>query len=515
MSEKSKDSELEFLLKNPNIGTYNKCEIIEIFGYNKSTKEYFNIYSLIIFQITNQKNTEKFLTNNLQEFEGLIDLKWGVKKKIVDIRCVKKIFNKLNNDKGFTTNTGNLKSLTNTYVQPKYEINKEIQLNYLLKNNFNNGSYVLEFFDESKHYVDFLFKNPVLLNSFSEKVRKILPLSIANTSDRLGNIIFQLPINNFEVSHDSIVKGSPKKYTGILFEIFPKNNFQIKDLQVRMYEENDNIITRQRLVDIKKFNTEIELDDCFGTHIELLDTKNSILLYKCKMNIVKHFNLSSNIIESQKRVFKINDEISKIPLTSNMDRVIGDIKKHKNYNEWVRDRIYHQELSILKKDKSFIQYFGDEQNKALNDVKELIDKYGRNGVCLWDPYLSAIDIKNTLYFSHHKNASLRAISGLKQESKENAKNTMNEEFESDNKDFLFLNLEVRGNIGSNGCNFHDRFLIFPLESPKAWSLGVSINQLGSSHHILQEVKHSQHILNAFNELWDKLDAKECLIWKSN
>ena len=98
--------------------------------------------------------------------------------------------------------------------------------------------------------------------------------------------------------------------------------------------------------------------------------------------------------------------------------------------------------------------------------------------------------------------------------KEQARQEMIEKFNKDDKEFLFLNLEVRGKIGSNGYGFHDRFLIFPLETPKVWSLGISVNSLGKSHHILQEVKHSQHILNAFNDLWEKLDKEECLVWKS-
>jgi hypothetical protein len=111
---------------------------------------------------------------------------------------------------------------------------------------------------------------------------------------------------------------------------------------------------------------------------------------------------------------------------------------------------------------------------------------------------------------------MKAISGLKQDnSKEQVKQDMLNEFKKDKKEFLFLDLEVRGKIGNNGYDFHDRFLIFPLEKPKVWSLGISVNQLGASHHILQEVKNAQHILNAFNKLWDALNNKECLVWKSN
>ena len=92
---------------------------------------------------------------------------------------------------------------------------------------------------------------------------------------------------------------------------------------------------------------------------------------------------------------------------------------------------------------------------------------------------------------------------------------MIEEFNKDDKEFLFLNLEIRGKIGTNGYDFHDRFLIFPSEKPKVWSLGISVNQLGKSHHILQEVKNAKHILNAFNQLWEELNREECLVWKSN
>jgi hypothetical protein len=92
---------------------------------------------------------------------------------------------------------------------------------------------------------------------------------------------------------------------------------------------------------------------------------------------------------------------------------------------------------------------------------------------------------------------------------------MIEELNKDNKQFLFLDLEVRGKIGTDGYKFHDRFLIFPQERPKAWSLGISVNQLGTSHHILQEIQNAQHILNAFNKLWNELNHEECFIWKSN
>lgn len=507
-------------MNHSNIGIYTKCEIITIFGFKKEEKEAFNIYTLIVFHNTKTSSIKKEpLTDNLQQFKGVKNVSWGIQRKIVDISIVEKLYtelleeNKFCIDKNLTI--GNLNSLLEQYVPPGEDMQHEIQLNYLLKNNFNNGSYILEFFDEEKKDVNFLLDNPILLNNFSEQVSEILPLKLANVSDRLGNIIFQFPINSFELSHGSMRQEEAPRYKGISLEIYSKSkNLHIKNLQVRLFEENDNLITRQRLIDITKNITQIDFDDCYGTYIELIDKKSSLLLYKYKFTILKYFSVNGQIIEPQKRVFKTDEAIQKVEVKhSGRDRY-GKLKD-KPFDEWIRNRKYKQELKELEKTKSFIQYFGNEEEKALSDIRYLINQYGKKGVYIWDPYLSAKDIKNTLYHSENINVPLRAISGLKQDSKEKAKKEMINEFEKDDKQFLLLNLEVKGKIGSSGYDFHDRFLVFPLEKPKVWSLGISVNQLGSSHHILQEVKNAQHILNAFNKLWDELNDEECLIWKSN
>ena len=272
---------------------------------------------------------------------------------------------------------------------------------------------------------------------------------------------------------------------------------------------------------------------------------------------MKEINLQMNLISPQNRVFELNKIINKVPVSHNTDNTIGEKpKNYKEFYQWIADRKYEQELKYLEQSKSFIQYYGkkDEGKKALDDIRYLINQYGANGVYLWDPYLSAIDIKNILYFSKVSNVPLKTITGLQQGSsyvkniimnlqwfittnvvvkvilldyqydintftkktpKQQTINEMQIELNKDDKQFLFLNLEVRGKYGANGYDFHDRFLIFPQEKPKVWSLGISVNQLGKAHHILQEVKNAQHILNAFNQLWNELDKKECLVWKSN
>lgn len=493
----------------------------------------------------------------LQKFQGIQNISWGIQRRIVDIAIVEKLYNKLLNDNTFNIDNildvGSLKLLPEQYIQPHDSFNRP-SLNYILKNNFKYGSYVLEFFDESKSHCQFLLDNLEVLNDFSEKLNEKLPMNIENIFDRLGNVVFQFPINTFSMSWNTKKNKEKNSYEGLKFEIEAKNsNFDIKNLIIQVYEENDNTRTRQRLLEVKDKVTEIHLDDCYGTTVEIFDKNSSLLLYKNKFNIIKEFNFNMGVVNSQKRVFNINEKTEKIVISHNQRSSHGKTNQgNKEFNLWVLDRKYKQELKELEENKSFIQYYEKQEDKALANVKELIKKYGEKGVYLWDPYLSADDIKKTLYYSNTAYIPLKAITNLSQGSKkiervlktvsftnlnrsirsgfidfqyklnqfarlskkEQAKEEMIEKFDKDDREFLFLNLEVRGKIGSNGYGFHDRFLIFPLETPKVWSLGISVNSLGKSHHILQEVKHAQHILNAFNDLWEQLNKEECLVWKS-
>jgi hypothetical protein len=464
----------------------------------------------------------------------LIDnIQWGIKKIILDINEAIKIFNKLKAKEKYLINKKlNIKNfvlLEKQYVKGDKGKNKEVQLNYVLKNNFFNGSYIFEFFDEEKDNVKFLLEDTKLLEKFNNEVTKILPINISNVSDRLGNIIFQLPINKFKVNISSIAdrNTSPPKFKG--FKINILSNSIINDLEVKLYEIYDNIVTLQKNTDIINNKAVVNIDNSFGSFIEIYDKKNKILLYKEKLNIIKNFNLNTEIPFTKRRKFflKSENEFQYINIYDNLETFIGIEKEE--YRKWIDERIYENEMNYLEKKKYFVQYWRNKQDrelpikerhwKALKDLHYLINAYGKYGVYLWDPYLSAEDIKKTLYFCQYAYTPMKAITVLKSPNsqKQNILENMRNEFEKDDKQTLFLNLEVRAKINNYGFNFHDRFIIFPGNyrvKPKAWSLGTSINSFGKEHHILQEVKHAAHILNIFNELWNELNHPECIVWKT-
>ncbi len=153
-------NELDFLLNQADIGIYNKCEVIEIFGFDKKRKEAFNIYTLIVFENTKQNNKKESLIDELQTFEGIKNINWGIQKRVIDVSVAKKLYIELLEKNIFKIDkplsVGKLKFLPKQYVAPEESnVAKPIQINKILKNNFHNGSYILEFFDEEKLILNF------------------------------------------------------------------------------------------------------------------------------------------------------------------------------------------------------------------------------------------------------------------------------------------------------------------------------------------------------------------------
>lgn len=489
----------------------------------------------MIFQNTKHENTKEFLFDKLQNFSRIKDVRWGIQRRVVDIDVIEKIYSELVNNNTFqideALDIGSLKLLPEQYIQPEDWFSKP-QLNYILKNNFKYGSYILEFFDEDKSHCQFLFDEPEILNSFSENLSEKLPIKIGNLSDRLGNIIFQFPINSFTLTWTTIKNKKLHKYEGLKFEIESKNsNFNINNLLIRVYEENDNVVTRQRLVEVRDNITEISLDDCFGTTIEVFDKKSSLLLYKNKFSIMKQMNLNMQIMEHQERVFDVNGQTQKVNVKHNQKSVVGKQQK-REYFDWILER---KNKPIFKDSNKFSQQYHKQEKKALADIRELINKFGQDEVYLLDPFLDNDDIKNTLFHSSNISAKLKAITALEQRKLTQTGNfcifckseidkdkltkaqmieDMQTRFENDNKTFYNIDLEVRAVYKVND-DFHDRYLIcINGDKEKVISLGTSINSLGDKFHSFEEIENVEEIINFTKNLWKKLDIEECLVWKS-
>ncbi|PCI43018.1 MAG: hypothetical protein COB41_08170 [Proteobacteria bacterium] len=497
-----------FLSQNGNVGFYNKCEVIQVFGFNNDKRKVFNIFTLVIFEDTKQENTDEILTEKLQSFPTIKGIKWGVKRFVIGLEKAKALFEQFQDEQTFKI-TDKIEVGTFEFIQPQYVQPSDTfiqpQINNILKNNFHCGSYLIEGFDTSKKDVRFLLDAPIILDKFSEQLSEIIPIHIGTVSDRLGSVIFQFPINILKI--ETLTVGQDQ---GLQFEICYHPKLQDKpNLQAIIQNSFDDTLLAHAVQDITQGST-VPINTSDLVKLKIINKNNNVVLFKQSLVTVKNISVCTNIMSPQDRFFMLGNTKQRVSVSQqNIGTNIGEQKQI--YDDWVRTRIYQYELATLEESLSFIQYKGlpYEREKALNDIRTLINKHNQNGVYLWDPYLNAEDIKNTLYFSNNTQP-LKAITNIESSDISSAVN----EFDSDEKDYLFLNLEVRRKFKNHGSPFHDRFLIFPLERPKVWSLGISVNSLGKSHHILQEVKHAQHILNAFNTMWDDLNHEECLVWKS-
>lgn len=495
------EEDFRFLSKEESIGIYNKCEVIEIYGITSS--HVFNILTVLRYTTDNIKEQSGYITKKPMTFKGMRNIKWGIKRRWLDKNNCENIFKKLlqNNKLTFEDSTSKIGRLE--LIRKKYVSCYKDDLNNILQKSNENGNYVMEAFDISKKDVKFLLENQIALNEFSDDVNQLVGFDIMKIPDRLGNVIFQFPINKVEFNIDN---DNDNFYIEInLNKDLNKEN--TPDLHIIIYEEESGYI---KVKNIEKHIT-IPLSEFYHIKIKIVDLNKNIILWENNFSPFKIEMMPSYKVIKQNRIFELDGRKEKVIL----DKWINS-KISQNMVYWINDRRYDKELKLLEEQKSFVQYKGINGNEALKDIRYLLNRYGQYGVYLWDKFLSAKDIKNTLYYTPYIDVPLKAITGLENTIGDNKKDRIDSikvELDKDNKEDLHINLEVRAKKGNNGWDFHDRFLIFPLPKPKVWSLGISVNQLGRSYHILQEIKHAKYVLGSFNELWNCLNNEDCIVWK--
>lgn len=79
-----------------------------------------------------------------------------------------------------------------------------------------------------------------------------------------------------------------------------------------------------------------------------------------------------------------------------------------------------------------------------------------------------------------------------------------------------LKIDYRTVRGNHGKTFHDRYLIlkYGINKCRVWSLGISVNSLGKSHHIIQIVETPSAVAGIFDEIWKETDYEECKIYSN-
>lgn len=531
----SVEQDLQALLIGHALGEYNCVEVTEIFAFTEKGVQPTNIYTLMVAETRDPKvlTLDEWSLVNDKPIRVSLLKSWiiGIKTYLVSLDKAIKMFATAESDNEWNSCGQAVKTPEYSYKKKIFtspDSFENIPLNSVLKNNFNNGSYVVELINSHKTEFSIFFEKTALLQELADGILKHLPLDISSLSDRLGNIIFQVPVKAIQTRTALL----PDRKS-VECKIAWHPNVQRRDLLLCGYQEDADFNKNDFHIIRCKASSEsitIPFNHTEPYRLTIWDEESELTLNSlAPSSFITTIGFSSNLMGYEQRVIHHNDgSRSTVQLSVNShNATVGD-KKDRNTN-WSQIRVYENNRSKLKDNLEFVQYNPKgrdkktEHEKALLDIRLLINKYGENGVYLWDPYLSPNDIVKTLFYSRFSNSKLRAITSLKEPPTKNRDNghsafdRYKNEFESYPPEMTMgIELQFRSPRNNNGWNFHDRFLIFPEfnKLPLAWSLGTSVNSFGQEHHILQKCGDARLILDAFDELWSEIDKDECLVWGS-
>ncbi len=554
----SSESWLSRAMQEGVLGFYTLCEVTHVVGYSDEAPTVpVNIFSILVFEDRLQEAPTRpsFLNGkNRIELKSLRGWKFGVVRYTTAISSVMQTVSHFGysgdwNTNGMTLKLGEMVPVAPQFVSP--DATDTTRLNQLLKNNFWNGAYVLEWFDSTKDNLKFFFDAPLLMQELSQSVQAHVPLRIASLSDRLGNIVVQLPVTVLMSTFRKI-----SDLEGLSAEIAWHSKAAPRPLRAISAMEFDGVLLGYFSAEIQSTTSPLSMHDTSRLNrVVIWDDKNQLILAAtAPLSYIRTASINMQLADSEPRVFTVKradgaTNFHRVNLTQPAQtRIVGKTDNYA-YREWIQRRIYAAEELQLTQERRFVQYQPELTDKeeshktALNDIRILLNRYGQSAAWLWDPYLSANDLLDTLFHCQHSYSDLRALTSAKAVPRTRSRSLREKiseklsifvcrpsadidavsRFITDqaaalsppNGNHRGLRLEYRIKRGAAGWNFHDRFLIFPQtpQGPLAWSLGTSVNSLGTEHHILQRTDNGRLVADAFLKLWERLNQPEHLVWK--
>lgn len=418
----------------------------------------------------------------------------------------------------------------------------EIPLNGVLKNNFWAGSYVVELKDEAKSTLTDLTNDDIPFEELCDSIAKVLPIHLERVPDRLGDVLFQIP-------SDALI-AEFRRRPGQPVDLHLAWNPDVPQRAVvgEYRVEHDGMISSLERFNFPVGRTRLEIPPNSGDlRFSVWDPEKQVVLAAsavCRAPDGKgSVESSSSVGLEQPRVFQAKGPTSEETHTVLLwsadggKRVVGYPPRNV---DWVARRELKSRMKQLVASKRFLQYgVGEaardvEHRRALEDLRHLIKVLDAGAIYLWDPYLSANDILNTLAFCESTGTELRGLTSSKPsklgpavdddgDGTDPAVSSRRVTWIKEQQDQLnnaftgpsHMKLEFRMSWGIQG-SFHDRFLIFPglgRHRTRAWSLGASINHIGSEHCIVQEVAYPEPVLAAFLGFWNQSSTVEHIVWK--
>lgn len=410
----------------------------------------------------------------------------------------------------------------------------------LYGSNFSGGYYLCELFSAKTVLAKSLSTDDN--RKIQDEINKAkIGFNLESLFDRIGNIVCKIPM---DIIRHKPVKLSPER--GIAGRFILENSCtEPLECVLQIILESDHTIIETRVEEMvfseKGEIREYSIDpNRYSNRIILSDKKSGIIYYSA----VRDYSFGSNyyamitppqfgIQSSLKRIIVIDGQDKEIELTNiagigevSIEKEIFEIEKRQH--KWMTEYEYKHHF--------FRSFVVGQENEAIQTVIDICNDrdlfWDLEEVWLVDPYLSADDILKTVVYCGKYGISIKclthiaAINGNRETRTETTtegeslfettvsryngilKNALGKQ-----KD---LKLEYRTVAGMTGISFHDRYLILKcgLNKSRAWSLGISVNSLGKSHHIIQIVQSPMDVIDTIDTIWNQSLREECLIFKN-
>ena len=530
------------LLSNPGtIGFYTCVEVVQIFLVDKTTENKTqnikNIYTLFTFSEQDFiKSTFKYVLEKPKSLSK--DYSIGIIKGIISIDDAYTCF--FNIQKGLFSLNGENCSISNKlFLLPKSLVSKENMkyipmLNKVIKPNYWGDNYIIEFFDEEKSF----FKSCLDSRKYIEKICNILKniseinIDLSKVRDRFGNILFQFPITIYKTTVELLQDFITIKIKGEAHPLLTTS----KDLSLYIRSTYDDLITGDYSCNVNSlsFLQTCVLGDDNNIEITIRDNTHNLLIHHSLLIFTKYIQcaIHSSIENGPQREIRDRNGnvISVIDIFHTEILKIGK-NQEKTYETYIYERQKNNE--IIHHSNDYLVVLKDQREEAFDFISQRMKKNDLKEICLWDPYLSAIDIIAALY-TENTGVPFRCITSYKKSNtiKDEAvmpkiniaksfleyKQKMNDDFNSLSNNYG-VTLKFLAQHDQYGWEFHDRFLILiptdELNLPEVYSLGTSINMVGKTHHIIQKITNPNIILSNFENLWKELDNSNCIITEFN
>lgn len=489
------------LIKPEVLGFYKSCEAVQIYLIDKrgNRKKNINVYTIFTFEEKEYVELDREHLSSRKriddDFVLCFDKHYFSLDKAIDI------FSKLSKsefEEDYIVLKGSsLRLLSKQYVPP----GEKNRLNDILKNNFFSGSYIFEFFEEEKSNFDYFKNDAEKYEKLVNRIKEVLPLDFSLNDDRLGNYIFQLPIQIFNLNYHA-----NDNFDGFYIDFEWNNQLNTipKCTITNIIKIEDNFLS----------NNIVEYD---GSETQFIDTGP---LDKLSNSLIWRKNPNLLIYSHYPRFLR------RIYVTIGGEDKANFIKeKPKNYLDIIYNTINkNHQLKLQENQTSLLST--NNHKRGMTFIQELIKNYGQKEVYIIDPYLSYIELLKLFNPINPGNVKIKAITSKKVLSNFNSSNKISlEEFIEINR----YNINLHNNnfkinmefiITDNNEKLHDRFLIFPKtgqtrDNIKVYSLGTSLNSIDKNIHLIQEVINVNEILELFKEIWSEFDEPKYKIWPKN